>query len=162
MRLGVVSDTDGDVPYTMAAVALLRDEHPDIVIHCGDIGTAAIIPLFAEWPTHFVFGNVDNPAELERAIQQAGQTCHDEFGTLLLDHLRIAWLHSHDARLFQQTITSGKWDLVCYGHTHQRESHLQGTTLVLNPGALYRASPRTFAVVDLPELTIRHISVPSS
>jgi predicted phosphodiesterase len=38
---------------------------------------------------------------------------------------------------------------VCYGHTHVAESHLEGRTLVLNPGALYRATPHSIATVDL-------------
>src|SRR5262249_26664115 len=59
-------------------------------------------------------------------------------------------------------IASGAWDLVCYGHTHVAELHRAGRTLVLNPGALFRASPHTLAVVDLVTLTARHIPVEGS
>ena len=63
------------------------------------------------------------------------------------------WMHgvhpSHDARLFRQVCISGDYDLVCYGHTHQAEQHRAGKTLVLNPGALYRATPHSIAVVEL-------------
>ena len=55
--------------------------------------------------------------------------------------MRIAFLHSDDNRLFRQTIESGQWDLVCYGHTHIAKQHREGKTLVLNPGAIYRANP---------------------
>jgi predicted phosphodiesterase len=41
---------------------------------------------------------------------------------------------------------------VCYGHTHQAEQHRVGKTLVLNPGALYRATPHSLALVDLEHL----------
>jgi predicted phosphodiesterase len=44
-------------------------------------------------------------------------------------------------------------------HGHVPREERVGKTLVLNPGALYRANPRTFAVVDLPELTVRRIAV---
>jgi hypothetical protein len=130
------------------------------VLHCGDIGSPAVIPLFAAWPTHFVFGNVDyDRTGLRAAIEAAGQTCHDRFGQLELSGKRIAFLHSDDAPLFRQTFTSGDFDLVCYGHTHQAEQHVVGPTLVLNPGALYRANPRSFATVELPALTVTMIAV---
>ena len=49
-------------------------------------------------------------------------------------------------------IASGDYDLVCYGHTHAAEQHREGKTLVLNPGALYRADPHSLAVVELETL----------
>jgi predicted phosphodiesterase len=39
---------------------------------------------------------------------------------------------------------------VCYGHTHVAAIDRHGETIVLNPGAIYRASPHSIAVVDLP------------
>jgi predicted phosphodiesterase len=43
---------------------------------------------------------------------------------------------------------------VCYGHTHKAEFHRVGKTLVLNPGALHRATPHSLAVVDLDTLDV--------
>jgi len=160
MRLGIVSDTHGHVESTRAAVLALSREKVAAVVHCGDIGSAEVVSLFGLWPTHFVFGNVDHDeAELAQAIQGAGQTCHGRFGTLQLARRKIAFLHSDDHDLFEQTIASGDWDLVCYGHTHVAEQHHAGRTLVLNPGALYRAKPRTLAVIDLVSLTAVHVVV---
>jgi len=160
MRIAVVSDTHGHAGYTTAAINSIRQQSVEAVIHCGDIGSLGIVSLFSAWPTHFVFGNVDYDDEsFAAAIEAAGQTCHGRFGSLTFDSVRIAFLHSDDQMLFQQTIHSGEYDLVCYGHTHVPEQHLVGTTIVLNPGALYRASPHTYAIVDLPDLQIRHIPV---
>jgi predicted phosphodiesterase len=39
---------------------------------------------------------------------------------------------------------------VCYGHTHVAAIDRHGDTLVVNPGAIYRASRHTVAIVDLP------------
>src|SRR5262249_52022704 len=153
MRIAVVSDTHGHVSHTSAAVRQIRQEHVDAVLHCGDIGSAAVVGLFAEWPAHFVFGNVDDDyGTLPAAIRSAGQTCHNRFGSIQLDGIDIALLHSDDRDLFEETIESGRYDLVCYGHTHIAEQHRVKKTLVLNPGALYRATPHTFAVVELPGL----------
>ncbi|HEX5470621.1 MAG TPA: metallophosphoesterase family protein, partial [Lacipirellulaceae bacterium] len=37
-----------------------------------------------------------------------------------------------------------------YGHTHVAAIDRHGETIVLNPGAIYRASPHRVAVVELP------------
>ena len=60
---------------------------------------------------------------------------------------------------FRTTIKSQEWDLVCYGHTHVAEQHLEGHTLVLNPGAIYRANPRSIALVTLPALEVEFINL---
>jgi len=160
MRIAVVSDTHGHVGATTAAVRLLAGLKVAAVVHCGDIGSPAIIPLFSGWPGHFVFGNVDqNEGELARAIVQAGQVCHGRFGKLKLAGRAIAVLHSDDRDLFDETVNSGEWDLVCYGHTHVAEQYRVGRTLVLNPGALFRATPHTLAVVDLATLKATHLTV---
>lgn len=150
MRIGVISDTHGHVLNALAAVRLLESLEVEAVLHCGDIGTPEIPKLFASWPAHFVFGNCDHEEdELRESIRAAGLSCHERFAELELAGRRIAVIHSDDARLFQQVKSGGSYDLVCYGHTHQAESHREGRTLVLNPGALYRANPHTLAVVDL-------------
>jgi putative phosphoesterase len=151
VRLGVISDTHGQVTLTRPALRLFESLEVSAVLHCGDIGTPAIVELFSAWPTHFVFGNCDdNLAELSAAIEASGQTCHGQFGDLTLDGVRIAMLHSHDRRRFQRTIDSGEFRLVCYGHTHVAAIDKRGETTVLNPGAVYRANPHSVAIVDLP------------
>jgi putative phosphoesterase len=154
MLLGVVSDSHGQLEPTRAAVRMLESLKPEVVLHCGDIGSTDVIELFRPWPTHYVFGNVDHDdGELRQAIEQAGHVCHGRFGELTLAERRIAFLHSDNAAQFRETIHGGAFDLVCYGHTHRAEHHLQGRTLVLNPGAIYRATPHSIAVVDLADMT---------
>ncbi len=62
---------------------------------------------------------------------------------------RFALIHSDDPRKFREMIGSGAYELVCYGHTHVAKIEQIGRTIVLNPGALYRANPHSVAVVDL-------------
>jgi putative phosphoesterase len=160
MRIGVISDTHGHVANTLAAVRLLESLDVEQVLHCGDIGTPSIPKLLAAWPVHFVFGNCDHETdELEEAIAAAGLACHGRFGAIELAGRTIAIIHSDDAKLFRETISSGKFDLVCYGHTHEAEYHREGRTLVLNPGALYRANPHTLAVVELKTMEAEIFSV---
>jgi putative phosphoesterase len=150
MRIGVISDTHGHTTNTMAAVRMLESLEVEAVLHCGDICSEAIPSLFGAWPAHFVFGNCDGDFDsLRVAIEKEGMACYGWFGNLELDGRRIALLHSHDAKLFQQVCRSGDYDLVCYGHTHVAEQRRVGKTLVLNPGALYRANPHSIAIVEL-------------
>ena len=58
VRLGIVSDSHGHLRNTRTAVERLSESDVDEVIHCGDIGSTDLVPLFSAWPTHFVFGNV--------------------------------------------------------------------------------------------------------
>lgn len=151
MRLGIISDTHGHVELTRPAVRMLESLEVDTVLHCGDIGSMDVVKLFQLWPTHFVFGNCDERLEaFAAAIRDAGQTCHGLFGELELDGVRIAMLHSHERRRFRDTIDSGEYRLVCYGHTHIAAIDPRGDTLVVNPGAIYRADPHSVAIVDLP------------
>ena len=155
MRLGIISDTHGHVSFAAQAARQLRELNVDAILHCGDIGSESIVELFADWPAHYVLGNCDyDDGVLRQAVEAAGKTFHGEFGVLEFAGKKVALLHSHDAERFRKTIASGTYDLVCYGHTHQAESHRAGPTLVLNPGALYRANPKSFATVDLPSLEV--------
>jgi uncharacterized protein len=162
MLLGVISDSHGHVPNTRAAVRMLESLGVEAVLHCGDIGSTAIVPLLAAWPAYFVFGNVDTGSEateLRQAIEQAGQTCLGRFGSVQLGGVKIAMLHGDDTRLLEQTIAQGEHALVCHGHTHVPRWEQVGSTWVLNPGALYRADPHTIAVVELPKLKAEIISL---
>lgn len=150
MRIGVISDTHGHTANTLAAVRMLESLEVAAVLHCGDICSLQIPALLRAWPTHFVFGNCDHDLDdLRASIEKLGLACYGLFGNLELAGRHIALLHSHDARLFQQVCSCGDYDLVCYGHTHVAEQHRVGKTLVLNPGALYRANPHSIASVDL-------------
>lgn len=160
MRLGIVSDTHGHVGNARAAVAQLHDEQVDIVIHCGDIGSVQVVPLFRAWPTHFVLGNVDaDEGALAGAIAAAGLTFHVRRAELALEGRRIAVLHGDDAVALRAAIEGQQYDLVCCGHTHRPELRQEGRTRVLNPGALYRASPRTLAIVDWPSGDVRFLEL---
>jgi putative phosphoesterase len=151
MRLGIISDTHGHVELTRPAVRMLESLDVEAVLHCGDIGSIAVVEMFAAWPTHFVFGNCDDGTEaFSAAIRRAGQTCHGLFGDLEFEGIRVALLHSHERRRFRETIDSGQYGLVCYSHTHVAAVDRHDKTLVVNPGAIYRAEPHSVAVVELP------------
>jgi putative phosphoesterase len=162
MLVGVVSDTHGHAENARKAAHMLASMEVDAVLHCGDVGSEAIVPIFSGWPSHFVLGNVDQGSEavaIAKSIAAAGQICHNRFGSIVMGGVKIALLHGDDGRRLDQTIASGEHALVCHGHTHVPRRERVGTTLVLNPGALYRATRHTIAIVALPEMRAEILEV---
>ena len=162
MHLAVISDTHGHILNTKRAVGIIESFTPAAVLHCGDIGSAEIPNLLANWPTHYVIGNVDSKTtELETAIEKAGGIYHQDFGDITIHGKRIALLHSHLSGVLESTIESELFDIVCYGHTHHAEFHMVQQTFVVNPGALFRAKTHTIAILDIQQMPIRawHVDV---
>ncbi|TWT38007.1 phosphodiesterase [Posidoniimonas corsicana] len=154
MRIGVISDTHGHVDLTQDAVRMLESLEVEAVLHCGDVGGADVVRQFHQWPTHFVAGNCDYDLDsLGAAVDAEGQHWHGQFADLAFDGVRVALLHSHDRKRFKQTIQAGEHELVCYGHTHVAAIDETGPVMVLNPGAVYRASRPSVAVVELSPLS---------
>ncbi len=150
MRIGIVSDSHGNKANVAAALRMLADRNISLILHCGDIDDAATVALFAGTTTHFVLGNCDvDIAELKEAAEKAGGVLHGRFGELELDGRRIAVIHGDDAPRFQESIGSGDYDYVFYGHTHEAGERRVGKTWVINPGALQRAKPKTALALDL-------------
>ena len=162
MRIGVVSDTHDRVEAIAEAVRLLADQRVELILHCGDIESPDTVAAFAAVPTHFVFGNWDKDrAKLQAAIKRAGGTWAESFGALELAGKRVAWVHSHERHQLYQLEHCDYFDYVFYGHTHVREQHRTGRTLVANPGALFRASPKTCIVLDLETGALKPLILPA-
>ncbi len=150
MRIGVVSDTHDRQEAVAEAIRLLLDQHVELILHCGDIETPETVRSFKPVPTHFVFGNWDKDRpRLAAAIKEIGGSYYESFGAVELAGRRIAWVHSHERHQLRQLEHANYFDYVFYGHTHVREQHRTGKTLVANPGALFRANPKTCIVLDL-------------
>src|SRR5256885_16245523 len=161
MRIGVVSDTHDRQEAVAEAVRLLLEQQVELILHCGDIESPDTIRVFKGVPTHFVFGNWDkDKAKLAAAIKEIGGTHYESFGFLTLAEKRVAWVHSHERHQLRQLENADYFDYVFYGHTHVREQHRTGRTPVANPGALFRANPKTCIVLDLKTGEIKPIIVP--
>ncbi|GIW80509.1 MAG: phosphodiesterase [Gemmatales bacterium] len=150
MLLGVLSDTHNRVATVEKALGLLQKRGVDWVVHCGDIEDADVVRLFAGWNAHFVFGNCDHDREgLRRAMRSAKVTLHEPFGDLELAGKKIAFVHGDDRRLLFDIEQSGHFDFLFYGHTHVANERQNGSTRIINPGALHRARPKTMGILDV-------------
>lgn len=161
MKIGVISDTHDRRELAAEAVRLLGEARAEIILHCGDIESVETVQAFQPIPTHFVFGNWDKErVKLSAAIREIGGTIAESFGAIELAGKRIAWCHSHERNKFYELEHCNYFDYLFYGHTHVREQHRTGKTLVANPGALLRANPKTCIVLDLVSGELKPIILP--
>jgi putative phosphoesterase len=150
MHIAILGDTHSRYQTVEQVLEMLKEQKIEFVLHCGDIEDAETVRLFEGFTTHFVFGNCDSErADLRRAMKAIGASIHESYGDLELEGRKIAWLHGDDHHLLRDVERSGHYDFLFYGHTHHAEQHRTGPTLVVNPGALHRARPKSFAVLDL-------------
>jgi len=180
MRIGVVSDTHDRTASVKAALALLRARDVGLVLHCGDIESVETVRLFSEFRTHFVLGNWDgdwiagansasalrapdgrkrDASRLRSAIEEIGGQLHEPWGELELEGLQVAWVHGDDRVLLRELEQSGCYDYLFHGHTHVAEQHRTGRTLVVNPGAMFKVHPMSFAILDLETDEVEHVLV---
>ncbi|MDR0869448.1 MAG: YfcE family phosphodiesterase [Planctomycetaceae bacterium] len=160
MKIGIISDTHGRLTETQWAVDLFKEQGVSAVIHCGDIGSVSVVHAFRGIETHFVYGNTDGEnVLLHYAAEEDGNHHHHWCGSVKYEGKKIFFLHGHQSERFEQEINSGNWDLICFGHTHQPAFELYGSTLILNPGALYRVAAPSVAVLTLPEMTVERFSI---
>ncbi len=159
MKIAIVSDTHSRSVTVAAALRLIAPHEVELILHCGDIEDAATVLQFPKY-THFVFGNCDSDrAGIRAAVDEIGATLHEPFGNLELAGASIAFLHGDDKRLLFDLEQSDTFDFLFHGHTHVVNEHRSGRTRIINPGALFRARPKTFAILELPSGSLESVVV---
>ncbi|NNJ27259.1 metallophosphoesterase family protein [Alienimonas chondri] len=174
-RLAVLADTHGRVPEAVAALAVLDAHAPDLFVHCGDVGGGRysahgvlneLARVAGDRPVYLVPGNNDrDPAALETAADERGLHYGDP-ALIELNGVRICVTHGtkwEQDDFAERGVDGVYYDLICSGHTHRRawerktfpnrtEDGPAGERSVhlLNPGACWRADPRSVALLDLP------------
>jgi putative phosphoesterase len=160
MIIAVVSDTHSRHHTVEKVLEILRQRKVTHVIHCGDIEDADTVWLFQGLTAHFVFGNCDTDRlSLQQAIEGIGETCHGDWGQVEWEGVKIGFVHGHDSRLRHDLEACGHFDFLFYGHTHVAARHECGPTQVINPGALHRARPKSFLLLDLSTRKFERIEV---
>jgi len=154
MLVGVISDTHDNLAAVRTAVELFESAGVDRIVHCGDVIAPPVLPAFEGFEVHGVLGNNDGELDgLEAGFRALGDgsRLHGRFAELAFDGVRFAVLHGEDRDRVEDLAASGDYDVVCYGHHHERECREVDGTVVLNPGAHFPTVPdgdRTVALVD--------------
>ncbi|HEX2021290.1 MAG TPA: YfcE family phosphodiesterase [Candidatus Thermoplasmatota archaeon] len=154
MRIGLVADTHDNLPLCRAAARFLRDEAPDLVLHLGDVTSPATLDAFEGLRAQVLVGNNDDARALGRKAEALGWPAPARDWSATLDGVLVAAHHGHlPPRL------PGEPDVLLHGHTHRRRAETAGRTLVVNPGALFRAPTKTIAVLELPARRVAFFEV---
>ena len=160
MLVGLLSDTHDRLPAMIEAMRILRAAGAQYFLHGGDVGGERILDCFAGDQAAFVWGNNDFDRELlARYAKSLNIQCLDDFGELTLDGKRFAITHGDDSSRIRQVLNDQKHDYFITGHTHVNRDERIGKIRWINPGALYRASHKTVAILDTAGDKLRFLDV---
>lgn len=135
MIVGLVSDSHDNAPLVEHVAAFFRERQAEMVFHLGDVTDPATLDPFEGLALVVVKGNNDDEPWPDTWQQPLGG-------------VRVGATHGHHRGHLARLVA--ECEVVLHGHTHKRRAERQGTALVINPGALYRADVRTCALLELP------------
>lgn len=161
MLVGIMSDSHGDAVATARAVSLLTGMGAEHLFHCGDVCGESVLAELAGHPCTFVWGNCDDvsPA-MRKYVESLGLPWPKRDTRIELAGRRIAIYHGHETG-FATAANGDGLDYIFYGHTHQFADTKRGASRLINPGALFRAKPRTCARLDLATGELRILRIDS-
>jgi putative phosphoesterase len=134
----------------MAGIDALREAGAEFYIHCGDVGSEAILDQLAGLRAAIVWGNNDwDTRSLGSYAQALGIHVMPALGEIELAGKRIAVTHGDNAGLIRKVLDDQQHDYLLLGHSHVRADKKMGRVRVINPGALHRAAQKSVAVLDL-------------
>jgi putative phosphoesterase len=165
LKIGIISDTHGQVDMALAAAREFIFRGIEAVFHCGDVGSEMVLTemasLFKEIdiPLYVVLGNTDSHTDLRFFPDDIGVNLLGRFGELNLAGRKIAILHSDDEQLLFKTVESQNYDYVLFGHTHVCHDEKCQKTRMVNPGAAGRGMHPSCAVLDLVDDAVTFFSI---
>jgi len=163
MRIGVMADTHDRLDAVERAVDLFNSLGVEHILHAGDLISPFVIPRLARLKARLtlVWGNNDGDRLLvSRRMAEHGMEPAGDFASLQLGGRRIALLHGTNEQMVRALASSGEFEVVVRGHTHQA-SIIRDPCLIVNPGEVcgYLTGKRTVAILDLASLTAEIVEI---
>ncbi len=160
MIVGILSDTHGRADTAATAVHVLLNHGVEYLVHCGDVGGEDVLDAMVGTPAMFVFGNTDyDYGTLTTYAAAIGVSCGRTCGKLTFGDKLAVVTHGDDSALVARLLKEQKIDYLFMGHTHVKLDRREGRIRVINPGALYRTSQKTVAVLDTVADTVTFIPI---
>ena len=143
-----MSDTHGNYHAARKAIEIFEDEKAGHIIHCGDVGGEEVFNELVGHPITFVWGNTDSAGDgLLAYLRAMGfQLPNGVPAKVELDGRKFAVFHGHEPQF--RSCKALDVDYVLYGHTHEADIEVLDGKCFVNPGALFRANPKTVATID--------------
>lgn len=147
-----MSDTHDNIWNLEDALGIIKDENADMIIHCGDFAAPFMLKQLdsAGIPVYGVLGNNDGSQYLltKTALTITENfTLFDIIGHVDLENFKIAFTHQEEVA--EGLAATGKYDLVCFGHSHEYKSENRNGSIFLNPGEIMGKNGEPgFCIVD--------------
>jgi putative phosphoesterase len=167
-KVGLLSDSHSAEKMTAKAVELLIGQGAELLVHLGDVCSMSVLDaLVCARPgdtkpveAHLVFGNVDWDWEaLARYASELGLIVDHPVGNLTFGDQSMIFMHGHDHAAMNRAV-SAQPTYICHGHSHEMRDDRMGPTRFINPGALFRATSYTVALLDTDTDDLRFMDVP--
>lgn len=161
MLIGVMSDTHDHMENIEAAVKLFNERKVDQVFHAGDLVSPFMDRVLKDLdaPLLYIFGNNEGEiVGIMKLIGKIGEVRRPpvmrEFGG---KRIRLNHFHHHA----DQLATTGDFDIIIFGHTHEIVNKMVGDTLVVNPGECcgYLSGTATVAIIDTDKMEAEIIEI---
>ena len=147
--IGILSDTHDRSDACAAALRVLREAGADVYIHCGDVGSEAVLDQLAGLKSVLVWGNNDyDIGTLTRYAEEIGIQVLGNSGRIKLAGKDFLIAHGDRAIPINDAMENQDCDYILHGHTHVRRDEHVGKTHIINPGALHRASRKSVATLE--------------
>ncbi len=163
MKIAVLSDTHDNIWNVRKALEGIRRQGAETIIHCGDIIAPFVFKEFQEAaiPLHAVFGNNDGDTYLltRAAANSSGRiTLYGMIGEIDAQEMSIAF--THGPRVGEGLAATGKYDLVCCGHTHVPAQEKIGNTTLINPGdVMGKEGNAGFCILDTGDRSVTRLAL---
>lgn len=151
-KIAVLSDSHDHLQTLEQVLEACRQAGAEVLLHLGDLVAPFMLDAIGRrfsGPVHVVFGNNDGDGRLLQVIafKHPHVHLHGIYAELEIAGRHIALVHYPE--IARRVGQSGAFDLVCYGHNHEKRLELAGAGWLLNPGELMglKSAP-TWALYD--------------
>lgn len=165
MKVGILSDTHGQIDLALAAAREFIFRGTEAVLHCGDIGSDMVLTEMAamfeplDIPLYAVLGNCDLAEDWAYYPENIGVEVLGRFGEVELAGRKIALLHSDDEDTFEAVASADQYDYLCSGHSHVRHDKKNKRTRLINPGSAGRGMHPSCAVLNLADDELEFVTI---
>ncbi len=165
-KIGVISDTHDNLSAARKANEIFRREGVEYVFHLGDFTSPFTFrEVFNGFESkgYCVLGNNDGEKILLAALaNRMGVMLRDYPYMVEISGKKILLLHGfgppeNTLSIIRALASSGFYDLILYGHTHEPIIEATSATLIVNPGEAsgVLTGRKTVAIVDLETMDAR-------
>ncbi|MEM0371289.1 MAG: metallophosphoesterase [Ignisphaera sp.] len=159
MLIGVMSDSHDNIVAIEKALNIFRKEDIDVLIHLGDIISPFAFAKILEFPAKIlvVLGNNDGDiVQLKEMAIKGGAILKQFMFATSIENKQILLVHGYGSKDYTKNIvyslaSTGHYNIILYGHTHEVDVLSRDSILVLNPGEVcgYITGRQSVAIIDI-------------